>query len=300
MSTYLQAVRKYEAWVFLSLIVVVNAIFVTGIVQGILPKGLYSHGRFYLLASVLFILVYLLRGVRGVWDILHPMLEWRRSPLLYLFAFGWTLALCLIVLFFKGLITGNHLTLEKVAAGWNHIAHPQLFLTIVLSSFAGEMVWISYAVRTLSKKFTHYVSGLIVGLFWTLWWLPMSIYNFGIIKDLPLLALLFNQSGIAAMCAFVYFHTRSGLLVLVMQIVFNSTILVFPVTPEAGGAGTYWAFALTYFSAATLLFLRFGPGPLLFASPASGKRTPAAAGSLLKAGSEAGGRRSGVGGLHSR
>ncbi|MDA0811383.1 MAG: hypothetical protein O3C21_03175, partial [Verrucomicrobia bacterium] len=78
----------------------------------------------------------------------------------------------------------------------------------------------------------------------------------------PLIALLFNQMGIAAMCAFVYFHTRSGLLVLVMQIMFNATILVFPITPTVGGAPTYWAFALTYFCAALILFLIFGTKPI--------------------------------------
>jgi len=44
--------------------------------------------------------------------------------------------------------------------------------------------------------------------------------------------------------------------------VFNATILVFPVTPTEGGVATYWAFALTYFTAATALFLVFGPRPL--------------------------------------
>lgn len=118
-------------------------------------------------------------------------------------------------------------------------------------------------MRKLSARFTLYVPALIVGVVWTLWWLPMAIYNFGIIPELPLPALLFNQMGVAAMCAFVYHHTRSGFLVLVMQIVFNATILVFPVTPAVGGPATYRAFALTYFTAATALFLVFGPRSLI-------------------------------------
>lgn len=265
--------RRYEVWVFLSLLVIVNAIFVTMVVQEVLPQGVYGLGRFALLGSVLFGLIFLVRGWAGVIDVLRPMVEWRRSPLLYLFAFGWTVALCLVVLTAKGFITGEFLSRNDLAAGMSQVAHPQLLVTLLVSSFIGEIVWVSYAVRKLSETLTPYVSALIVGFAWTLWWLPMSIYNYGIIPELPLGALLFNQMGIAAMCAFVYHHTRSGFLVLVMQMVFNATILVFPVTPTEGGPLTYWAFALTYFSAATVLFLRFGPGPMIFRRDRSEKDT---------------------------
>lgn len=255
-------IRRYEVWVFLSLLVVVNAVFVTSVVEGFLPQGVYGLGRFALLGTVLFGLIFLVRGWSGVVDVLRPMLEWKRSPLLYLFAIGWTLVLCLIVLTGKGIATGDFFTLPELAAGFEKVTHPKLLVTLLVSSFIGEIVWVSYAVRKLSEQFTPYVSALIVGVVWTLWWLPMSIHQFGIIPELPLAALLFNQMGVALMCAFVYHHTRSGFLVLVMQCVFNATILVFPVTPTEGGPLTYWAFALTYFAMATFLFLRFGPGPL--------------------------------------
>ncbi len=260
---------KYEVWIFLILLVVVNAIFVTGIVEGVIPERLYHLGRFVLLASVLFGLIFLIRGWGGVWEVLKPLLEWRRSPWLYLFAFAWTLALCLFVLFIKGCFTGDFLTLAELTPGLKKITDPALLRTLAFSSFAGEIVWIGYAVRKLSSQFTLYVSALIVGTFWTMWWLPMAYHNYGIIPNLPLLALLINQMGIAAMCAFVYHHTRSALLVLVMQFIFNSTILVFPITPDEGGPLTYWGFAITYFVAATLLYVRFGPGPLFMRKPAS-------------------------------
>lgn len=255
-------IRRYEVWFFLSLLVVVNFAFVTLVVEEVLPQGVYGLGRFALLGLVLFGLIFLVRGWAGVFDVLRPMLEWRRSPLLYLFAICWTLLVCLIVLTAKGFLTGDFLSLHEVEEGLAKLAHPKLLVTLLVSSFIGEIVWVSYAVRKLSEEFTPYVSALIVGLAWTLWWLPMSIYNFGIIPDLPLVALLFNQMGVAAMCAFVYHHTRSGFLILLMQCVFNSTILVFPVTPTEGGPLTYWAFALTYFAMAALLFIWFGPRPL--------------------------------------
>lgn len=255
--------RRYEVWFFLSLLVIANAIFVTLVVEGVLPTGVYGLGRFALLGTILFGSVFILRGWTGVSEVLRPMLEWKRSPWLYLFAIGWTVAICLLVLTAFGIVTGDYLSLGEVIEGAKQLAHPKLLVTLLISSFVGEIVWISYAVRQLSKRFSHYISALIVGGVWTLWWLPMSIHNFGIIPELPLLALLINQMGVAVMCSFVYFHTRSGFLVLSMQIVFNATILVFPVTPTVGGPAVYWAFAITYFCAATILFLRFGPTPLL-------------------------------------
>jgi len=256
-------IRQNEVWIFLLLLVVVNFVFVTLVVEEVLPQAVYGLGRFALLGLVLFGLIFLVRGWAGVFDVLRPMTEWRRSPLLYLFAICWTLLLCLVVLTGKGLATGDFLSFDEVGAGLSKLAQPKLLVTLLVSSFIGEIVWVSYAVRKLSEQFTPYISALIVGVAWTLWWLPMSIHNFGIIPELPLVALLFNQMGVAVMCAFVYHHTRSGFLVLLMQCVFNATILVFPVTPTEGGPLTYWAFALTYFAMATLLFLRFGPGPLL-------------------------------------
>mgnify|MGYP007028095232 CR=1 FL=1 len=255
--------RKHEIWFILILFVTANALFVTCIVKGMLPEGLYGFGRFALLGAVLFGTVFLVRGWSGVVDILRPMFEWKQHPLLYVFAVVWTVLLCVLVLTAKELITGDPLTSDELVTGLQHISNPRLLVTLLVSSFVGEMVWISYAVRRLSTRFTCFVSALIVGAVWTAWWLPMAIYNFGIIPELPLIALLFNQMGIAAMCAFVYFHTRSGLLVLVMQIMFNATILVFPITPTVGGAPTYWAFALTYFCAALTLFLIFGPKPII-------------------------------------
>lgn len=249
--------RRYEIWIFLALIIGVNAAFVSAIVYGILPKGLYGYGRFALLAGVLFSVIFIARGMEGVREALRPMLEWRRSPLWYLLAFGWSITICILLLTLKGLLTGT----DAIKVNLSVVSQPGIMLTLLISSFVGEIVWISYAVRKLSQNFTPYVSALIVGVVWTAWWTPMAIYNFGIVPDLPLAALLINQTGIAAMCAFVYVHTKSGLLVLCMQVMFNAAILVFPITPSVGGVATYWLFACTYFLAALALFLIFGPSP---------------------------------------
>ncbi|MDF1813808.1 MAG: hypothetical protein P1V20_16520, partial [Verrucomicrobiales bacterium] len=147
-------IRKYEVWVALGLILLANAAFVNSVVQGILPVGLYRFGRFALLATVLFGIVFLCRGFEGVKSVIRPMFAWKRSPLFYVFAIFWTLGLCLVVLTSKGIITGDFFSLREVAEGMRKVSNPQLLLTLLVSSVVGEIVWVSYAVRKLSEQFT--------------------------------------------------------------------------------------------------------------------------------------------------
>ncbi|MFX0544537.1 hypothetical protein ACEWPL_003200 [Roseovarius sp. S1116L3] len=251
--------RRYEIWVFLVLMFVANAVFVSAIAHGSLSKGFYNYGRFALLGAVFFGVIFCSRGMEGVRDALRPMLEWRRSPPWYLFALGWSSLICIGFLSLKSMLTGG----DAIEVNFSVVSRPSVLATVLVGSFIGEIVWISYAVRRLSHIFTTYISAMIVGLAWTAWWAPMVFYNVGIVPDLPLAALLINQTGVAAMCAFIYMRSKSGVLVLCMQVMFNLAILVFPVTPTAGGTATYWAFACTYFISALLLFRLFGPRPLL-------------------------------------
>lgn len=97
-----------------------------------------------------------------------------------------------------------------------------------------------------------------------MWWTPLVFMDAGIsiLPGLPPLALLVNVLGAAAMCAFIYAHTQSGLAVLVLQTVLNSSVLIFPVSPMAGGTATYWAFVTVYAIAGIGMHVIFGPRPL--------------------------------------
>jgi hypothetical protein len=142
---------------------------------------------------------------------------------------------------------------------WN----PNVVRAILLGAFVGEIVWVSYAIRSLYGKFTPFVGSQIVGTVWTLWWLPMVILNVGVIPGLPPLALWLSMLGIAAMCSFVYTKTKSGLAVLVLQIMVNSSALILPVIPTTGGVPTFVAYSAVYYLCVLLLYLFFGPRPLL-------------------------------------
>jgi len=255
----LERMRAAEIWIFLCLIVMVNVAFVSGIHFGILPDRLYMLGRFALLGGTLGAVVLTFRGWAGVMELLRPMLVWRVSPGWFLLAVAWAPSLCILFLLGKSWLTGTHVLVPN----YETVAMPKIMITVIIASFVGEIVWVSYAIGRLSKRFTTVVACLIVGTFWTAWWVPIVILEIGVIPDLPIGGLWVSMLGVASICGFIYAKTRSGLVVLLLQITFNSSLLVFPVTPTSGGVPTFWAFSVFYLAVALLLHVVFGPRPLL-------------------------------------
>lgn len=252
--------RQYEVWVFLVTIVVVNALFILCIHQQWLPKQLYNYGRFAILGAIMLSVVMCSRGLAGAGALLKPFLVWRVNPLWFIFAFCWASLIAFIILLGKGIGAGGLLT--EINLNTDIVQRPSVMVPVLIGSFIGEIVWVSYAIGRLSRSMTWYLASAIVGVFWTLWWLPMAILNVGIIPGLKLGPLLVNMVGVALMCGWLYQRTRSGLCVLILQIMVNTSALLFPVMPTTGGATTYWYYAVVYFIASTLIYLILGPRPL--------------------------------------
>lgn len=261
MNPIREFVRRHEVKIALCLIVAINAIFVAGIATRILPEGLYHYGRFLLLGAVLGGVVLVGSGVPGILDLLRPMARWRIRPGWYLLAITWPALVSILVLAVKGVVSGKGLA--EIALDFTVVTQPNVVRTILLGAFIGEIVWVSYAIRKLSGRFTPFVGSQIVGTVWTLWWMPMVILNVGVIPGIPPLALFLSMLGIAAMCSFIYSHTKSGLAVLALQVIVNSSALVFPVMPTSGGIPTFIAYSAAYYAAVLLLYRLFGPKPIL-------------------------------------
>lgn len=267
--------KKREVWVFLCLIVVVNALFIGGINSGLLPVRLYNLGRFILLGLTLASVVFVIRRFAGLCELVRSLSVWRVNPLWYVLAFFWAPSVAALFLAGKSLVTGTN-AFEAMTLGL--VVQPSIMRTVVIASFIGEIVWVAYSIGTLSKRFGMLAGSLIVGGFWSLWWVPMALFGKGIIPELPIAPLFVSMLGIATMCGFVYLSSRSGPAVLLLQIMVNTSFLIFPVVPTSGGTPTYLAFSATYLAASLTLFILFGPRPL-FGRPAlagGGETAPAA------------------------
>ena len=259
--------RRYEVWFFLCLIPLVNFAFVAiieaidAMAPGLLPVAVFSLGRFLLLGLILFVVVYVSRGMGGIWDALGPMRNLRFNYLYLIPAALWSVGIALAVLAVKALVTGAGLSVFEF--NFARAMQRGMIAVVIVSSFIGEIVWISYAIVQLSKRMSLFVATVIVGVFWMIWWLPFVYFERGVIPDLPLLPLLLNQIGVACACAFFYYKTRSGLCILIMQIVLNFVLVAVPIAPQTGGIATYTGFALTYFVISAGALAIWGPRPLL-------------------------------------
>jgi len=252
--------NRHEVMTFLWLIVIINALFVTACAEGFISDRWYNYGRFALLGGTMLGIVYLSRGWKALLELFRPLTRWRIDLEWYLLAALWAFSLGVIVL--AGKILFGEARLNDMSLQLGVVSNPRIVATLVIGALVGEIVWISYSIKQLSQRHTIFVASLIVGAFWTAWWLPMAHYDYGIIPGLNILPLWINQTGVALMCGLIYYHTRSALCVLVLQVGVNTSILVLPVLPTTGGETTYWAFSVVYFSAAVLAYLYFGPQPL--------------------------------------
>jgi membrane protease YdiL (CAAX protease family) len=250
----------FGIWLFPVGAVVIQAVFVYCIANGILPDRFYPMGRFYLLLLLAFLFALLRSGPQGIVDIIKPMLVWRVSIGWYLFAIFWLAFFALGILFIKNLIDGD--PFKTIPLTFNIFNNYLLIKGIVLNSIIEEIVWVGLILIMLQKKFSILMASQILAIFWYLWWVPVILYGEAVIPGLPLSILWFHYLGIAATCAWVYYFTKSGLVVALMQMLTNGVSLIVPILPHLSDMNTYIAFIIGKFVFGILLFVVFGPKPL--------------------------------------
>ncbi|WP_178984933.1 hypothetical protein [Winogradskyella helgolandensis] len=256
-------IKKYEIWIFLILAPISSAVIVLASIKGLIPGPLYTHGRFYALLLLLVLIVKFTKGNAGLKTIFKPMLKWKVHPKWYLFSLSFAVLVGLLTLFLKSIYNSTEFSLFDIDF---HFQSLRVSIVILMWAFVGEVVWVSYSVRELSKKMTPFFASQVVGLFWTLWWAPLVILNVSVINDLPIWALLINMLGAAGMCAVVYGKTKSGICVWILQYMLNMSLLTIPVSPKLGGIPTYIGFSVLYF-VIMLIFMYFMNPAKAFTTP---------------------------------
>lgn len=238
-------VKKYEIWLFLALAPLFNTVVTYAYSKGIIDAVAYSLGRFYVLMLLLICVVTYNKGIEGVKDLFRPMLVWKIHPKWYLFSLLFSFTICAITLLIKSV----NYEIEYASLITPYFPSLKMSALVLKSAFMGEVVWVSYAIRELSKMIKPFYASQIIGFFWTVWWLPSVFFNAGIIDNLPVWSLTLNMLGAAGMCAIVYGKTKSGICVCLLQFMMNMSVLMLPVSPATGGNQTYSTYAVIYFIA---------------------------------------------------
>jgi hypothetical protein len=238
-------IQKYEIWIFLVLGPIINAIFVYARTQGHFTRFIYNNGRFCILLLFLIGLVKYTRGNEGIKDIFRPMLNWKIKPKWYLLSLTFALTIGIITLVIKGVYTGRGLT-AYLKPNFDVITI-RAVIALLVWAFLGEVVWVSYCIRKLSTMMKPFYASQIIGVVWTLWFIPIILHGEGTLPNIPLHFLLIFMLGIAGMCSVVYRLSKSGSCVLLLQYALNITLISLSLSPSTGGIPTFTTFAIIYF-----------------------------------------------------
>lgn len=247
-------IKKYEIYLFLIFAPIINGLFVYGVKSDIIPGRIYLHGRFFLLLFLLMFMVWFTKGREGLRNIFKPMLKWNVPFKWYLLSLFFASIIACLTLLIKALYLGGDYSVFLIST--SHVSDPKFMFNLILWAFVGEVVWVSYAVRELSKSMNVFFASQIVGIVWAFWWAPIVWLNVGVIQDLPLWPLIISMMAVAGMCAVMYGQTKSGICVWVLQTMLNTTLVIFYITPSSGGIPTYVLFSILYFLA-MLAFMYF-------------------------------------------
>lgn len=251
-------IKKNEIWIFLTLGPIVSTLFVYARTQGLFPRFVYTNGRFCILLLFLIVLVKYTRGNQGIKDIFKPMLNWKVHPKWYLFSLLFAFMVGGFTLLLKGYYTeGNYALFLKTNFG---VLTLRGIVALFVWAFLGEVVWVSYCIRELSKITKPFYASQIVGFVWTLWWIPVVIHGEGVLPGIPIISLGIFMLGIAGMCTIIYGYSKSGICVLLLQFALNITLNALSISPSAGGIPTFTAFSILYFL--TMLGFMYFMNPL--------------------------------------
>lgn len=173
------------------------------------------------------ILVLRKEGRSGLKQFLRKLLIWKVSIKYYLFAILGLLALGLIAVAIHVLLGGNPIDaalilkgmgLEEDAAMMAIVLFPLFFLinTLLGGPVAEELGWRGYAQPALQKKYSPVVTGIIIGLFWSLWHLPLMIFMPQAVGNLPAIAYIPLMTSMGVVFAWLYNHTRGSVLLAIL------------------------------------------------------------------------------------
>lgn len=233
----------------------------------LMPKGGHLHDypeahmvfRFRVFGPLVFAVAITawLEGRAGLVKLFSAFLQWRVPARWYALAFTWK-----FIFTYVGMMA-------VVAAGiapWPGWITGDFTLALLKSmpfivgiAIVEETSWMKFGVTRLHERYTALRASVIIGLCWGLWYLPMMLLGEGVPDGIPWWVFLVSMFSLTVFLNWAYNQTRSGTVLLVMQILSNCAFFVTPVLPAwTGGPLFISAFVAVFLVAAIGLILKFG------------------------------------------
>ncbi|MBL0045319.1 MAG: hypothetical protein IPP33_13290 [Flavobacteriales bacterium] len=200
-----------------------------------------------------------LEGWSGLKHLFASLLHWRVPAKWYALAFSWK-----FILGYTGIGVSVILGLRSWPASvdssfiWSLLRNMPFIIGIALVE---ETSWMKFGVTRMQGKYPAWRSCLTVGIGWGLWYVPMIFLREGVPSGVAWQAALLSMISLTFFLGWAYNETRSGTVLLIMQILSNCTFFVVPILPSGPDMDQTFAvaYALTLFTLACIIVWRAGP-----------------------------------------
>ena len=170
-----------------------------------------------------FIVTYFEYGRTGIKRLFRKLLIWKVPVRYYLFSI-----FALLVLGAASLLIYNYFTkdlinpstvLVKMGLSEQQMAlgillFPIFFLinTLIGGPIAEELGWRGYAQEMLQQKYNPNITGIIIGLFWSLWHLPLIVFLPQAVGHMPIWGYLPLMTAMGLIFSWLYNRTNGSVL----------------------------------------------------------------------------------------
>ena len=177
-----------------------------------------------------------MEGRAGLFNLFRSFGKWKVGARWYALAFSWKFV-------FTNLGVGAIVLLGiKGWPGWGAGQGPTGLLHaseglvanlpfIVGIAFVEETAWMKYCVTRMQERYTAFASCFLIGVCWGLWYLPMLLVGEGVPDGYPWPIFVLSMTCLAILLGWAYNMTRSGTVLLIMQIISNCAFFLIPVLP---------------------------------------------------------------------
>ncbi|MGZ8723826.1 MAG: CPBP family glutamic-type intramembrane protease [Aeromicrobium sp.] len=174
-----------------------------------------------------FIVMRILRGSDADQALFGPLLRWRVGVWWYLVAL-----LLFVVIWLIATTVAGDLDEELTALGpW--IAFLAAVVVYTLAAVPEEVGWRGFAVPALQVKHSALVAGLVVGVAWWLWHLPLLLGGNEAMSEYPLLPHFVYVVSASVLYVWLYNNTGGSLLIAVLAHAVSNIVGVFSSAPVA-------------------------------------------------------------------
>ncbi len=183
---------------------------------------------FFPLVLAIWLTVYL-DGWGGLKKLFGSYFHWRVPAKWYALAFSWKFILGYMGI---GLVVAMGMDTTDHWINHNFLSETIRNAAFVIGiAFVEETSWIRFSVTRLQEKRSALFSATWVGMAWGLWYLMMMLLGEGVPDGIPWYAFMISMFSLSVFLTWAYNSTRSGTVLLIMQVFSNCAFLTVPMLP---------------------------------------------------------------------